>query len=179
MNSRFFILLTALVALNCSRNKERNDFITAIKQTGKLVTAEYTLSKIIKANDNKTWYKIGDRKIVMSCEAYVKAGIDLRGITEKNITQNDSTLTIKLPHAEIFSLSIPADKIQLQYQSVNLLRDPFSAADREALLAQAQVQIQQLADSLGILQTAEENATVFIQKLLQSATAKNVTVLYN
>jgi len=167
-----------ITCFGCSRKKEKTDILTAIKETGKLVTAEYTLTKIIKANDNKTWYKIGDRKILMSCEAHLKAGIDLQKISNKNVEQNDSTILLHLPPAQVFSLSIPPDKIQLQYQDITLLRDAFSAAEREQLLGQAQRQIEQLADSLGILKTAEENAALFIRRMLQSTTTKKINVSF-
>lgn len=35
------------------------------------------IAKIIKASDDKTRYKIGDRKIIMTCKASLTAGIDL------------------------------------------------------------------------------------------------------
>ena len=174
MKKYLFALL--LFSYSCTTKRDPTPVVTAIKETGKLVTAEYTLTKIIKANDNKTWYKVGDRKILMSCEAYVKAGIDLRQITKENVVQSDSSVSITLPRAAIFSLNIPAEKIQLQYEEVGLLRDPFTAGDREALLVQAQKQIEQLVDSLGILKTAEENAVVFLQKMLQGTTSKKINI---
>ena len=152
--------------------------VLKIKELGELVTTQYTLSKIVKASDDKTWYKIGDRKIIMSCEANIKAGVDLQHITEKNVTVEDSTIALQLPAARIFSLSIPPDKIQVRYSSVDMLRDPFSAAEREQLLAQAELQIGQLADSLGILKTAEDNAVVYLQSLLQQSGFNKVTVSF-
>jgi hypothetical protein len=178
MNKWSLLIIITFLLFSCQRKKEAPNFVTAVKETGQLVTAEYTLSKIIKANDNKTWYKVGDRKLLMSCEAYLKAGIDLRSITEENIVQNDSLVTLTLPPAAIFSLNIPADKIQVQYQHIDWTRDAFSAAEREDLLAQAQVQMQQLADSLGILKTAEENGALFLQKLLQATTTKKVVIRF-
>jgi hypothetical protein len=178
MKKWLLLINTTILFASCHKTEKQDDFITTIKETGKLITAEYTLSKIIKANDNKTWYKVGDRKILMSCEAYLKAGVDLQQVSTKNVEQNDSTITIKLPPAQIFSLNIPANKIQVQYQDIGMLRDAFSAAEREALLAQAQYQIKQLADSLGILKTAELNATIFLQNMLQSASSKKIIILY-
>ena len=54
--------------------------ILAIQETGKLATAEYTLTKIIRASDDQTWYKVGDRKILMGCEAHLKAGVDFQHV---------------------------------------------------------------------------------------------------
>ena len=150
-----------------------------VKETGQLLTAEYTLTKIIKANDNKTWYKVGNRKILMSCEAQVRAGVNLQNVGIKNIAVYDDSISLLLPPSQFFSLNIPPEKIKVQYQEVDVLRDPFSAAEREALLAQAEAQIRQVVDSLGILKTAEENATLYLQNLLQSAGYHKVHIRYH
>ncbi len=147
-----------------------SSLILSLKETGELVTVQYTLSKVIRASDDQTWYKIGDRKILINCEANVKAGINLQGITSDNFKrENDSAISITLPHAQFFSLSIPPDKIQVSYQEIGAFRDAFSANEREQLVAQAEPQIRSLVDSLGVLQTAETNADVFVKHLFQSA----------
>ncbi|MBD0285065.1 MAG: DUF4230 domain-containing protein [Flavisolibacter sp.] len=153
-----------------------SETVLQVKEGGKLVTAEYILSKIIKASDDQTWYKIGNRKILMSCEAHLKAGVDLEQISENNFDLSDSILTVTVPPAQLFSLSLPPEKIQVRYQEIDLLRDPFSANEREQLLAQAERQIRQLADSLGILETAQNNAALFLQKLLQQAGYEKVRI---
>src|SRR3954469_11580176 len=178
---------TAVIALlllftTCKRKEKERDLpstILAIQQTGKLATAEYTLTKIIRASDDQTWYKMGDRKILMSCEAHLKAGVDLQQINKNNFAvENDSTIIVTLPHAQLLSVDIPPNKIQVAYQDIGVLRDPFSAAEREQLLAQAERQIKGLAASLGIMQTAEANAITYMQHLLQQAGYKNVSVTF-
>ena len=66
----------------------------------------------------------------------------------------------------------------MAYQDIGVWRDPFSAAEREQLLAQAERQIKGLAASLGILQTAEANAVTYMQHLLQQAGYKQVSVTF-
>jgi len=176
-------LITLFLLLSACRRKEKErdlpTTILAIQQTGKLATAEYTLTKIIRASDDQTWYKIGDRKILMNCEAHLKAGVDLQQLSKTNFdVQDDSTIAVVLPHAQLFSVAIPPDKIQVAYQDIGLLRDPFSAAEREQFLAQAEQQIRKLAASLGILQTAETNAVTYMQHLLQQAGYKHVNVTF-
>jgi len=149
-----------------------------VKKTGQFVTAEYILSKIVKASDDKTWYKVGNRKILMSLEAHLKAGIDFQTINETNFVAEDSLLSVTLPHAKIFSLNIPPEKIKLEYQKIDFLRDDFSAAEREHLLAQAEVEIRKLADSLKILNTAEENAALFLEKLLKQSGYETVRISF-
>lgn len=176
------IFTTFLLLFSCGKKEKQRDLpstILAIQQTGKLATAEYTLTKIIRASDNQTWYKWGDRKILMSCEAHLKAGIDLQQINKNNFyLENDSTIAVTLPRAQLFSVDIPPGKIQVAYQDVGLLRDPFSAAEREQLLAQAERQIRSLASSLGILQTAEKNAVAYMQYFLQQAGYKQVNITF-
>ncbi len=172
-------ILILLLWAGCKPKEEkRPNALQMIKETGQLLTAEYTLSKIIKANDNKTWYKVGNRKILMSCEAQVRAGVNLQNITEKNITVSNDSISLILPPPQFFSLNILPEKIKVQYQEVDMLRDPFSAAEREGLLAQAEVQIRQTVDSLGILKTAEENATLYLQSLLQNAGFNKIGIRY-
>ena len=173
----FLLLFSA-----CSKKEKERDLsstILAIQQTGKLATAEYTLTRIIRASDDQTWYKLGDRKILMRCEAHLKAGIDLQQLNKNDFdVLGDSSISVTLPHAQLFSVVIPADKIQVAYEDIGLLRDPFSAAEREQLLAQAERQIRNLAASLGILQTAETNAVTYMQHLLQEVGYKHVSVTF-
>lgn len=163
----FLLILTIVLTGGCRRQpKNEGVIVQSIQQTGQLVTAEYTLQKIIKASDNRTWYKFGDRNILISVEAIVKAGIDLQQVTTDDVSFRDSVISVRLPKPSIFSVSLPPDKIQVKYEDVSFLRSHFSAAEREELLRQAESQVRRLADSLGILQTAEVNAATFLRRLL-------------
>lgn len=71
------ILLILLIASGCSKNQQQKEILFSLREMSDLATVEYTITKIIKANDNKTWFKIGERKILMSCEAHIKAGVDM------------------------------------------------------------------------------------------------------
>ena len=176
-----FIVIPLLLGACTQQAKQRGlpSTILAIQQTGKLATAEYTLTKIIRASDNQTWYKVGDRKLLMSCEAHLKAGVDLQQIDKNNFdVEADSIMNVVLPHAQLFNIGIPPNRIQVAYQDVDVLRDPFSVAEREQLLVQAERQIKGLTDSLGILKTAETNAVIYLQHLLQQAGYKQVNVTF-
>lgn len=171
-----------LLVFSCHKKQQQPDLsqlILSLQETGQLITTEYTLTKVIRASDDQTWYKWGDRKILINCEANLKAGVDLQHITTHHFKkENDSTIAIRLPHAQLFSLSIPPDKINVAYEETGLLRDPFSAAEREQLVAQAEPQIKSLVASLGILQTAENNAALFVKRLFQNSGYKTVNVVF-
>jgi hypothetical protein len=150
--------------------------ILAIREMSELATAEYIITKIIKASDDQTWYKAGDRKILMSCRAYIKAGIDLSAISEDNIHTDGRNITIQIPQAKIISLNMPPEDIVLEYQDIDLLRSPFKSSERDALAAQAEVQIKNGAEATGILQTAEANAKSFLTDFLQHAGYTGITI---
>ena len=58
-------------------------------------------------------------------------------------------------------------------------RSSFSSAERDGLAAQAQEQIKSSADSLGVLHTAEANASLFVSNLLRNMGYEKVTVTFS
>ena len=144
--------------------RQEIESITSMKELG---LVEYRVRKIIKADDPGEWYKIGDRKILLSCTAYLKAGIDLSGVSAADIVADRSTgkVTVTLPHATLLSLDIPASEIRQEYDQVTLLRSSFSVQERNALLRQGERQIRGSVPSLGILRKAEENAQKFLESV--------------
>ena len=173
------MVLTYLLLFSChKKEKEQGSILQAIQQTGKLVTVEYSLSKMVRANDNKTWYKQGDRRILISTEAVVKAGVDLQTIVAGDVSVDENSISLRVPPPQVFSISIPPDKIKVLYEDVSFFRQRFSAAEREALLRQAESQIRKLTDSLGILKTAQTNADLFLRKLLQQGGYQNIDIRF-
>jgi hypothetical protein len=173
------IFLILLILSGCSKNvHDQNKIIYSLKEMSDLATVEYTVTKIIKANDDKTWYKIGERKILMSCEAHIKAGIDMSSISKENFIINGKDVQLRLPPPKIISLSIPAEKIKVEYQDVTMFRDPYKTSERDGLAAQAETQIRNSIDSLGILQQAKVNASLFVNNFLVRLGYENINITY-
>lgn len=168
-----FLLLAA-----CAGKKKAGQEILALKEMSELATVEYTVTKMVKANDNKTWYTIGDRKILMQCEAHLKAGIDLSELKEEDIRISGKKIELTLPAAKLISLNIPPDSIKEAYQHVGALRQNFSAAEKNEMLRQAETQIRESVDSLGILRTAESNASLFISKFLRQFGYEEINIRF-
>jgi hypothetical protein len=155
------------------------DQVLGLKKMSDLATAEYIVTKIIKASDNKTWYKVGDRKILMSCKASLVAGIDLSQLTENDININEESITLTLPHAKLLYINIKPEDIKTVFKEVSLFRNNFSSREKDQLAAQAEKQIKQSVDSLGILVTAETNAALFINEFLQKEGFKNININFS
>ena len=154
--------------------------IEAISQMRELSLVEYRVRKIVKADDEGEWYKIGDRKILLSCTAYLKAGIDLSGFSAEDVDINrlDGSVTIRVPHAKLLSLDMPASEIREEYDHVTMLRHSFSAEERNALLRQGEKQIRSSVPSLGILEKAEENARRFFESVFTKMGFTSVEVVF-
>lgn len=176
---RRILLLILLIAAGCSKKQDaQKEVLFSLREMSDLATVEYTVTRIIKANDNKTWFKIGERKILMSCEAHIKAGVDMSSITGKSFTIDDKDISLELPQPKVVSLSIPAETIKVEYEEISLFRDPFKTQERDKLAAQAETQIRNSVDSLGILQQARINTSLFVNNLLVRLGYQNISIRY-
>lgn len=179
MVKRLLLYFTFFIACACGNKQSPGDQeILALKEMNELVTVEYVVNKIIKATDNQTWYKVGDRKILMTCEATLKAGIDFSKINTDDIKVKEKEIILTLPHASLFSLNIKPEDIKVAYEEIGAFRDNFSSQERNMLATQAQDQIQASVDSLGILQTAETNASLYVSNFLKNLGYEKVSVQF-
>ncbi|MCU0404387.1 MAG: DUF4230 domain-containing protein, partial [Chitinophagaceae bacterium] len=136
------LLAGAILFCACGSPSPRpSGIVTALQQMQDLATVEYSLSKVVKASDDQTWYKIGDRKILITCEATVKAGIDFSQIDTRYVSISGKSISIQLPPPKIISISIPPDKIEVAYEEIGFFRNRFSVAEQNTLLQQAEKQI--------------------------------------
>ncbi len=180
---RFLLLYGVLIFTSqaCSNSKEPNKLqqVMSLQNMSELATAEYVVTKIIKANDNNTWYKAGDRKILMTCKASLAAGIDLSKLTEQQIQINGDQISVTLPKAHLLYINIKPENIKTVYQQVSFFRDQFSTEEKNKLATQAQQQITAAVDSIGILTSAETNATIFINNFLQKLGYKDIQITFS
>jgi len=174
--SKILIVVSVLFAfVSCGQNNAEHNILreqaAKITTLSELGTAEYVISKIIKADDNATWYKFGDRKILFSCKATLKAGIDLSELQQEDIVTDlaNKSISITLPRAKALSLNMKPENIVLVYEKTAITRFAFSNQERDAVLAQGEKDILDNVSSLGILSDAENNAKSFLETFLKQA----------
>ena len=136
-----------------------------LTEMSELGTVEYTIAKIIKASDTK-FYTMGERKILFSCCATMKAGIDLSEFSKDQVKVKGKQITITLPQPKVLSFNMPPELAKLEYEKVGALRFDFTAEDRNNLLRQGEAAILADAANLGILDDAKKNAQMFFEALL-------------
>jgi hypothetical protein len=175
---KFLFLILLFFYLSCAKKDQKPNVFT-LRELSDLATVEYTVTKVIKASDNNTWFKIGERKILMTCEAHIKAGIDMSAINEHSFKINEKNIEVSLPPPKIISFSIPPEGIKTAYEETGVFRDNFKAADRDALAVQAEKQIKNSIESLGILQQSKVNTSLFITNFLKKLGYENISINYN
>lgn len=181
MKTNFKLLVLVSSILLCSCNNITNitpDFIPENKINGNKVvdqmknlsslgTVEYSFSKIIATSDDQ-WFSLGDRKILMTCKAYLKAGVDFGKITVPSIDTDKKAIEVVLPKGEIILLNIPAEEIKIVNQTTSLLRSKFSNTEIQNIQVLAEKDIRRKVSEFKITEKAESNAKIFLDKWIRS-----------
>ena len=180
--------VTMLLAVSCtnqdagktSLEKKLNQKMSEMSEVAELGSVEYTIEKVVKASDDAEWYKLGDRKILFKCTAYLKAGIDMSKFdaTKVSINEEQKSIVLTLPKAELLSFNMPPEKAVLAYEKVATFRSNFSASDRNKLLQLGEKDIREDVPNLGILADAEKNASSFFKALLGQLGFEMVTIKF-
>ena len=159
----------------CFGRKKYGDLRTAerlrqLTAGSELSTIEYTIVKVVKAEDKSLMHKLGNRKILYTTRVYVKAGIDLDKYDATKTRVNDSakSISVVLPHARIISVNMPFKEQTLVYEKVTGLRKDFKRGEVNELLIQGEESVRKDIENMGILEDAESNTReIFKSSLLQ------------
>ncbi|WHY94723.1 DUF4230 domain-containing protein [Neobacillus cucumis] len=159
-------------------------FVEHVQELSTLATAEAHMNAIIHEEDNKNLWNINlpgtKRELLLVVPATVIAGVDLKGITAKDMVINEETkeIDITLPHAKLIQdPSLQMDKIQAVDNS-GLFRADIKMNEGFEKAAEAQEQIRKDAISIGLLDTAEKNAEKVLKEFFRNIDY-TVNVTYN
>ena len=174
------LLLLTACSHGPSLQQQAMQRLGALSRTAELGTVEYTVRKAVRARDEGEWFKIGNRRILFSCTAYIKAGINLERLPLDKIVVDEASRSISLvlPHATVLSINLPPEEIRLEYEDVTGFRQKFDDRERQALLKQGERDIVRDIPSLGILAEAEENALEFFRPMLEQMGFENVQISF-
>lgn len=152
-------------------------FVENVQELATLATAEAHTKAVIQEKDNKIFGKDiaknlpgTKREILFIVPGTVIAGVDLKGITSKDMVINEETkeIDITLPHAKfIQEPSLQMDK-RITYENGGLFRADAKMVEGFDLAAKAQEQIRQEANSFGLLDTAEKNAEKVLKEFFKN-----------
>ena len=181
---RKIIFLVLLIVLGCKSDKPVRQplankalIIDKISNLSSLGTVEYTLSKIISV-DHKVWYAWGPRKVLMSANCYVKAGIDFKGIKITSIDDSTKTISVLVPHPEILTINIPPSEIVLLYEKIGYFRRKFTSEELNDFQSQAEADIKMKVYQLPIFDDAKKNGKIFLRKFLRNFGFTTINITY-
>lgn len=169
------VLISLLFSCGNEATEPKTD-VYAIRNIGTLATTEYTIGKVVKLQDNKIWYKYGDRMILISCKARVKAGVDLNQLSNEDIVTKGDAITINLPEASILSFDMDPNTIHTEMEDVNGFRQQFTQQEKNQILVQGEQSIRANIKETNILGTAEKNAEIFVKDFYSQLGFKNIVV---
>lgn len=142
--------------------------IREVQSLARLETIQYTVEKVITAEINQGVFApfVGD-KLLLVAHGYVIAGIDLSKLTQEDLRMKDDVLYVDLPEAEVFVATLDNDKTYVYDRETGLLRNSDLNLETEARQA-AENAILEGAIEDGILIYAEQNAEIYVERLLNT-----------
>ena len=155
--------------------------IQHVRESAELGTTEYTVRKVVSFKGEGKgidYLKVGDRMIIFTCRAYLKAGVDLSELSMDDVKINEKkkAITIELPAVKLLSMNMPADEIVLNFEKVSLLRSEFTVEERNNFLQQGEAAIKEAVGTIGILDDAKKNTTDFFQAMFKQLGFETITI---
>jgi len=140
--------------------------INQVRSLARLETIEYTVEKVITAETRQDIFAplFGDRLIFIA-HGNVIAGIDMMKMGPDDMWVRDDVLYVRLPQAEVFISALDNDKSYVYDRETGLLTK--GEINLETLARQsAEDEIEKAAMEDGILEQAQMNAEVYLQRFL-------------
>ena len=198
-------ILTILVALttlcSCRQDVQQAEhaivtdtipnLVIQVRQCSRLYTTEYKIHKVVthddvvrlKGNimtkDFDIQLPLGERKIAIPMTATLKAYIDFKDFSEKNIEHDGDRITITLPDPQVTMTSSKIDQKEIR-EYVGFARSHFSDREMSNYEQQGRKAILNSVAQLGIIESAQENAArVLIPMLAEMGyKEKNITITF-
>jgi len=142
--------------------------IREVQSLARLETIQYTVEKVITAEVNQGLFGplFGDRLLFVA-HGTVIAGIDMDRIETKDLWLEGDVLKARLPAAEVFSASLNNEQSYVYDRNTGLLTKGNPQLESEARKV-AEQEILKAAQQDGILDLAQQNAEVYLERLFNA-----------
>ena len=152
-----------------------------LKAMGELTTEEYAFTEVITYSNLKQFLGIDlpwtETNYIASYDGVIRAGIDFAAVKVVSEQRDDGVhLTVTLPKAAIQSTEIDPDSFVL-YSEKTGLGNPLSASDFNQSLTELEHDAQKNAVDKGVLERADEQAKLLIERFIQSVLVEDTYTL--
>ncbi len=179
MKAKVLSLLTLLLAFSCGGPQKdlAQKRVQGLTEMAELGTVEYTVKKIIKTDD-ASWFKYGSRKIIFTCTAFLKAGIDMKEFSADKVVidKASKSISVTLPKPKLLSFNMPPEEIKQELSMTTGWRNEYTPEEKQKLLTLGEKDILEDVPNLGILDDAANNAQLFFDAMFAQIGYETVTV---
>lgn len=175
------VFLAACMLFACKREK-RWLVISKIKSTAKLATTETTIDKVVIGNKQRKAFglvRISSSDFVAYSEATVLTGIDLTKLSRNDVEINGNVIEVKLPPVEVLDFEYPFEKFEIdEHLSNNKFLSKIDVIDMESFFRQAESDIREHLEYMGIKEQTEENSRKMVEGLLKNMGYKEIYIVF-
>jgi len=169
------LFMVSSILFSCQNKLDKSTIESRLQNLQDLGTVEYTLSKVLSIDDEQ-WYTVGERKVLMSIKANLKAGVDFSQLEILSFDDKSKSIEVKMPESKIILLDIPPNKVKYELVHVDLLRDEFTNEEMNQIQVLGEKAIREKISDLGILEEAHKNAKGFVESWLKMLGMKKIKI---
>ncbi len=166
----FFLLLLYLTG--CQQD-QRGLVVGKIQNASDLATTEFTVDKIVHGTKTRklSWFiKLSEARFLAYSQAKIKSGIDLSKIHEEDIEIEGKRISIRLPPVKVINFSYPPSSFVEDsiISDTRAFLNTISIADQEEFFRQAELDIRNNLEYMGIVETTQEHTRTLLISLLKA-----------
>ncbi len=158
-------------------NVDQPTVVRQIRGLERLETVSYTMDKIVsgeRENPILPQFLAGDR-LLLVVHGEAVAGVDLSKVQPGDVSVHGNSVSVHLPAAEIFTISLDNAKTKVYSRDTGLFSSQDPNLEGE-VREEAERQLRTAALDDGILKTANANARLTITNILKSLGFANVEI---
>lgn len=164
-------LLLLLLLIGCKENP-RAIVVSKVQKAAKLATTEFVIDKAVFARREKSFIhviKLNEAIFFAHSQAIIKAGIDLEKLSADDVTIADQTIRLKLPPVEVINFSYPIEKFKIDEDvTEQAFLNRFTLEDYDEMFRQAELDIRENIEYLGIKKSTQQKTRIMLQSLLKN-----------
>ena len=166
------IPLCLLLLVGCQTD-QRALVVGKIQAASKLATTEFTVDKIVHGSKTKRFMwtiKLNEARFLAYSQAIIKTGIDLNKLTYEDIKIEGRRIELKLPPVEVINFSYPPDRFKLapEITDTKKLLNKISIEDQETYFRDAETDIRNNLEYMGIVETTQQHTRTLLTGLLKA-----------
>ena len=184
-------VLSVFLILGCSSGQANKKLVrktvAKISPEKRLELVSYKTKSVARSGEDdkeKLFFIIGDRKMLISFQAEVKAGIDMNDFAPKRditIKRRGKSAVIRLPEPVILEINVPTDSVNLEYEETGLFRRKIESDEVAHVARQGRENILQEIQNgqrYPIIPEARENARRTFTALFNGLGYEKVEVIF-